>query len=74
MVQQPRRREVGPYSRSHMWMLAVTAGILGIVVLVWGVLRMTNGDSRGATMVAISTVIILILAVGIPYGRRRGRM
>ncbi|MFY1597030.1 hypothetical protein [Micromonospora sp. WMMD737] len=74
MTNQPTPDAGGPYSKNVMRALAAASGILAVIVLVWGVLRMAGGDSRGTTMAAIGAVLILVLAVGIPYGMRRGRM
>lgn len=64
----------GPYSRSTMRRLAVTASVLSAVVIAWGVISMANGDPDGTRMLVIGLVVGAVMAVAIPLAKRRGRM
>lgn len=64
----------GPYSRGVIRVLAVVAGVLGVIVFFWGLILTVQDDPRGVTVLVIGAVCTLVVAVGVPYGIRRGRI
>ncbi|MBL7260022.1 hypothetical protein [Paractinoplanes lichenicola] len=66
--------EPGPYSRKKMRALGGLTGLFAVLFLVWGGISAAGGDRGGRNMLILGIVFVVLLAVGIPLGIKRGRL
>ncbi|MFI5841185.1 hypothetical protein ACIA8K_15945 [Catenuloplanes sp. NPDC051500] len=64
----------GPYSKSAMRLLGGATALFAVLSLVWGGILAADDDSRGVKLMILGGVLVIVAAVGIPLGLRRGRM
>lgn len=68
------RTGAGPYSKRKMRLLAALSAVFGVAFVVVGALDLCDGDPNGRDLLILGVVFIVIVAVGVPFGIRRGRL
>lgn len=66
--------EPGPYPKSTMRVLGAIGLVLGVLLVVWGFSYVARGNSGGWTMIGVGAACAGLIALLIPFARKRGRM